>query len=148
MILANTGFPVYFPASTGSWPCRLRISAITNRNRRNRRKDDNPGDAQPDTRYLTTYYPGTYDAMQASAVTLKAGDEMPVNLTLALARAYRIRGIVTGIKAGQKAAVELVSKAGDSIHANEIGPDGQFEIRGVGPGSYMVGAVVGAKRSR
>lgn len=106
-------------------------------------KGDNPSDTQPDTRYLTTYYPGTYDAMQASAVTLKAGDEMPVNLTLAPARAYRIRGIVTGIKAGQKSAVELVSKAGDSIHANEIGPDGQFEIRGVGPGSYMVGAVVG-----
>ena len=104
---------------------------------------DNQSDAQPDTRYVTTYYPGTYDATQASAVTLKAGDEMPVNLTLAPSRTYRVRGIVTGVMAGQKAAVELFSKAGDSIHANEVGPDGQFELRGVAPGSYVVRASAG-----
>jgi Carboxypeptidase regulatory-like domain len=98
---------------------------------------------QNDTRYVTTYYPGTYDAMQASAVTLKAGDEMPVNLTLAPARTYRVRGMVTGVMVGQKAAVELVSKAGDSIHANEVGPDGQFELRGIAPGSYVVRASAG-----
>ena len=95
-------------------------------------------DAQPDTRYVTTYYPGTYDGRQASAVTLKAGDEMPVNFMLVPARTYRVRGTVTGVMAGQKATVELVSKAGDSIRANEAGPDGQFELRGVGPGSYVV----------
>jgi Carboxypeptidase regulatory-like domain len=99
--------------------------------------------AQPDSRYVTTYYPGTYDATQASAVTLKAGDEMPVNLTLAPSRTYRVRGIVTGVMASQKAAVELFSKAGDSIHANEVGPDGQFELRGVAPGSYVVRASAG-----
>ncbi|MFY9844066.1 MAG: carboxypeptidase regulatory-like domain-containing protein [Terriglobales bacterium] len=102
-------------------------------------KNDNNG-SQPDTRYLTTYYPGTNDAMQASTVTLKAGDEMPVNLTLVPARTYRIRGIVTGVPSGVKPSVELFSKAGDSIRANagEIGPDGQFEIRGVAPGSYVL----------
>jgi hypothetical protein len=103
------------------------------------------GDGQPDNRYVTTYYPGTYDAMQASAVTLKAGDEMPVNFTLAPARTYRVRGTVTGVKAGQKAVVDLVSKAGDSIRANEVGPDGQFELRGVAPGSYVVGASLGTE---
>src|SRR5258708_11372461 len=44
------------------------------------------GEAPPDTRYVNTYYPGTYDAMQASAVTLKAGDEIPVNFLPAPAR--------------------------------------------------------------
>lgn len=106
---------------------------------------DNPSDAQPDTRYVTTYYPGTYDATQASTVTLKAGDEMPVNLTLTPARTYRVRGIVTGVLAGQKAAVDLVSKAGDSIHSNEVGPDGQFELRGIAPGSYVVRASAGTE---
>jgi protocatechuate 3,4-dioxygenase beta subunit len=101
-------------------------------------------DAQPETRYLATYYPGAYDAMQASAVTLRAGDEVPVNLTLVPARTYRVRGIVTGVTVKQKPAVELMSKAGDSYHANEIGPDGQFEIRGVGPGSYVLRASAGA----
>jgi protocatechuate 3,4-dioxygenase beta subunit len=99
---------------------------------------ENQGDSEPDTRYLATYYPGTYDAIQASAVTLKAGDEVPVNFTLAPARTYRIRGIVGGLPASQKPTVELVSKAGDSYHANDIGPDGQFEVPGVGPGSYVL----------
>jgi protocatechuate 3,4-dioxygenase beta subunit len=98
------------------------------------------GEPQPDTRYLTTYYPGTYDAIQASAVALKAGDEMPVNFTLVPARTYRVRGIVAGVTAGQQPAVELVSKAGDSIRASEVGPDGQFEVRGLAPGSYVVRA--------
>jgi Carboxypeptidase regulatory-like domain len=99
-------------------------------------------EGQPDTRYVNTYYPGTYDAMQASAVTLKAGDEMPVNFTLVPARTYRVRGIITGVTAAQKPSVELFSKAGDSYraNANEVGPDGQFEVRGVAPGSYVVRA--------
>ncbi len=106
---------------------------------------DNQNDAQPDTRYVTTYYPGTYDATQASAVTLKAGDEMPVNLTLTPARTYRVRGIVTGVLAGQKPNVALVSKAGDSVHSNEVGPDGQFELRGIAPGSYVLMASAGTE---
>jgi protocatechuate 3,4-dioxygenase beta subunit len=100
------------------------------------------GEAPPDTRYVNTYYPGTYDAVQASAVTLKAGDEMPVNFTLVPARTYRVRGIITGVTPAQKPSVELISKAGDSYraNANEVGPDGQFEVRGVAPGSYVVRA--------
>ena len=107
------------------------------------REKSPPGDTQPDTRYLTTYYPGTYDGTQASPVTLKAGDEMPVNLTLVPARTYRVGGIVTGVSAAQKPAVELVSKAGDSIRASEVGSDGQFEVRGVAPGSYVLRAAAG-----
>lgn len=99
---------------------------------------DDPGDPRIDTRYLTTYYPGTYDGSEAIPLTLKAGDEMPVNLTMVPGRTYRVRGIVTGIKAGEKPIVELVSKAGDSVHSNEAGPDGRFEMRGVGPGSYLL----------
>jgi protocatechuate 3,4-dioxygenase beta subunit len=105
----------------------------------------NQSDVQPDPRYVTTYYPGTYDAMQASAITLKAGDEMPVNLTLTPSRTYRVRGIVTGVTAGQKATVDLVSKAGDSVHSNEVGPDGQFESRGIAPGSYVLRASAGTE---
>src|SRR6267143_1493014 len=101
-----------------------------------------PGEGQPDTRYVNTYYPGTYDAMLASPVMLKAGDEMPVNFTLVPARTYRVRGIITGVTAAQKPSVELFSKAGDSYraNANEVGPDGRFEVRGVAPGSYVVRA--------
>ena len=108
-------------------------------------QEDSPSEAQPDTRYLTTYYPGTYDAMQASSITLRAGDEMPVNFTLVPGRAYRIRGTLAGVTAAQKPGVELLSKAGDAYraNANEIGPDGQFEVRGVAPGSYVLRAGAG-----
>src|SRR6266478_7179686 len=106
---------------------------------------DNQGDSQPDNRYLPTYYPGAYDAKQASAVTLKAGEETPINFTLVPARTYRVRGIVTGVTAGQKPVAELISKAGDSIHASEVGPDGWFEVRGVGPGSYLARASAGTE---
>ena len=70
---------------------------------------------------------------------------MPVNFTLVPARTYRVRGTVTGVSAGQKPVVELFPKAGDSIRAsaNEIGPDGQFEVRGVAPGSYVLRAGAG-----
>src|SRR5260370_22596265 len=83
--------------------------------------------------------------MLASAVTLKAGDEMPVRFKLVPARTYRVRGIITGITAAQKPAVELFSKTGDSYraNANEVGPDGQFEVRGVAPGSYELRASAG-----
>jgi hypothetical protein len=97
-------------------------------------------DAQADTRYVTTYYPGAYDAAQASTVTLKAGDEMPVSISLIPSRTYRVRGMVTGVSAQKTVVVELVPKAGDSIRANEVGPDGQFELRGVAPGSYVLRA--------
>ena len=99
-----------------------------------------PGEAAPDTRYLTTYYPGTNDPAQATSVAVNAGDEIPINLTLVPQRTYRVRGVVTGIPAGQKPTVELFSKSGDSLRANasEIGSDGQFEIRGVAPGSYVM----------
>ncbi len=109
--------------------------------------DDSQSNGRPDTRYLTTYYPSTYDAMQWAPVTLKAGDEMPINFTLVPARTYRVRGMVTGITPGQHPTVELFSKAGDSYRANatEIDADGQFEVRGVGPGSYIVRASLGTE---
>jgi Carboxypeptidase regulatory-like domain len=93
-----------------------------------------------ETRYLTTFYPGTYDGAQASPVSLKAGDEMPIDLTLIPARTYRVRGLVTGVPAGQKPVVELTSKTGDSIRASHVGADGQFEVRGAAPGTYVLRA--------
>lgn len=101
---------------------------------------------QPDMRYLTTYYPGTYDAAQASPVTVRPGDEVPVSLTLVPARTYKVRGIVTGIPAGQKVAVELTSVASQTIlRSNEAGENGQFEVRGVPPGSYVARVSIGAE---
>jgi hypothetical protein len=104
-------------------------------------------DAQPETRYVNTYYPGTTDSSQASLIALKAGDEMPVNLTLVPTRTYRVRGIVTGLLPGQRGTVELISKAGDSALGGEVGSDGAFEIHGASPGSYVLKAYASAESS-
>jgi hypothetical protein len=101
----------------------------------------------PETRYLMTFYPGTFDATQASVLALKAGDDMPVNLTLLQSRTYLVRGIITGIATGEKPVIELRSKSGDSNRASsvDVGPDGQFEVRGVAPGTYSLFATAGTE---
>ena len=104
-------------------------------------------EAQPETRYVNTYYPGTSDGSQASLITLKAGEEMPVNLTLVPTVTYRVRGTVTGLLPGQRGTVELISKAGDSALGGEVGSDGTFEIHGASSGSYVLKAYTTADSS-
>jgi hypothetical protein len=103
--------------------------------------------AEPEKRYVTTYYPGTSDGSQASFIALKAGDEMPVNLMLVPTRTYRVRGTVTGLLPGQRGSVELISKAGDSALGGEVGSDGAFEIHGASSGSYVLKAYTTAESS-
>ena len=99
-----------------------------------------------DVNYLTTYYPGSTDFAQASAIDLRAGDEMPVNFSLVPSRSYRVRGRVTGIPASQKPMVQLISKGmGQTMNGADVSPDGQFEIRGVAPGSYAITVFTGAE---
>jgi hypothetical protein len=107
---------------------------------------DGAAENNNDTRYLTTYYPGTSDSLQAAPVALKAGDEMPVNLTLTPVRTYCVRGVVSGANS-QSSTVMLFSKGGYSYRASasEIGSDGQFEVRGIAPGSYVAVASSGSE---
>jgi len=104
-------------------------------------QDPHDTDAKPDWAYLTTYYPSTNDASQAAAIDLRAGDEMPINFSLVPARSYRVRGMVTGIPASQKPGVQLISESvSPAINGADVSTDGQFEIRGVAPGSYVIAA--------
>jgi hypothetical protein len=96
--------------------------------------------------FLTTYYPGTSDFAQASAIDLRAGEEMPVNFTLLPSRSFRIRGLVTGIPANQKPMVQLLSKGvGQTVNGADVAPDGQFDVRGVAPGSYSITVFSGSE---
>jgi hypothetical protein len=103
-------------------------------------------ESKPDLAYLTTYYPGTTDFSQASAVDLRAGDEMPVNFTLIPSRSYRLRGLVTGVPVNQKPMVQLISRGvGQTVNGADVASDGQFEIRGVAPGSYSITVFSGSE---
>src|SRR5262249_48045120 len=72
------------------------------RNFDRRPADSSETPARQDLNYLVNYYPGTPDFMQASTVSVRAGDELPVNFLMIPGRTYRIRGMVTGIPANQK----------------------------------------------
>jgi protocatechuate 3,4-dioxygenase beta subunit len=95
------------------------------------------------TAYATTYYPGTQDLRQAAAVQLHAGDEFPVNFSLAPSPSLVVRGSIANLAAGTSALVMLQSKDFNlTLNGAEIRKDGSFEIRDVAPGAYTVVATV------
>src|SRR5258708_3159413 len=109
-------------------------------------KEPEAGANRPDTNYLVTYYPGTTDSAQASAISLRAGDEMPVNFTMIPGRTYRVRGIITGIPANQKPMVQFIARGvNTSYNGAEVAADGQFEVRGVAPGLYTIMVLCGSE---
>jgi hypothetical protein len=103
----------------------------------------NDARANAATAYATTYYPGTQDLRQASAVQLHAGDDFPVNFSLAPSPSVVVRGSIANLGAGASALVMLQSKDFNlTLNGAEIRTDGSFEIRDVAPGAYTVVATV------
>ena len=103
----------------------------------------NDSSASAATAYATTYYPGTQDLRQASAVQLHAGDDFPVNFSLAPSPSVAVRGSIANLGAGASALVMLQSKDFNlTLNGAEIRKDGSFEIRDVAPGAYTVVATV------
>jgi hypothetical protein len=108
-----------------------------------------PGESEASSQgYAKMYYPGTPDAGKASAIVLKAGDEIPsMEILMRQILVYRVRGRVYNQvthKPGEGANVILIAKTtshewdfGDH-QANVQKPDGSFEIREVLPGSYVL----------
>ncbi len=95
------------------------------------------------TAYATTYYPGTQDLRQASAVQLHAGDDFPVNFSLTPSPSLVVRGSIANLGADSSALVMLQSKDFNlTLNGAEIRKDGSFEIRDVAPGAYTVVATV------
>jgi len=104
---------------------------------------ENSASSKNETVYAPTYYPGTMDKTQATAIELHAGDQVPANFALVTSRSFRIHGTVSGLPttAGSGIRIEVRSKVDSDIHYNpstKIDKDGKFEIRDVLPGSYML----------
>ena len=102
--------------------------------------------AKTDTGYVTTYYPGTTDPSQAVPLELRPADEVPVDFTLLPTRTFRVRGSIANLGASRsedsfgQGVVMLHPKdfSNQVFSAAEVGKDGNFEIRGVAPGSYTI----------
>ncbi len=108
-----------------------------------------PGDSEASSQgYAKMYYPGTPDAGKASAIVIKAGDEIPsVEILMRQILVYRVRGHVYNQithKPGTGTNIVLIAKTTSrqweftDHQANVEKPDGSFEIREVLPGSYVL----------
>src|SRR5882724_7962897 len=97
----------------GLFPGQYLVAVIPlpdSRNFEHLAKEPESTSSKPDLNYLVTYYPSTTDGAQAAVISLRAGDEMPVNFTMVPGRTYRVRGIVTGVPSNQKPLVQIMSK--------------------------------------
>ncbi len=95
------------------------------------------------TAYQTTYYPGTRDRAQAGMIQLHAGDDFPINFSLAPGPSLIIRGSVLNVPPGSTAAITLQSEEFSTVlNGAEMHKDGSFEIRDVSPGAYTILATV------
>jgi hypothetical protein len=93
--------------------------------------------------YQTTFYPGTRDRSQATAIQLHAGDDFPVNFSLTPSPSLTIRGSVMNLPPGSTAAILLQSRDFNlTLNGAEMHKDGSFEIRDVSPGAYTIMATV------
>lgn len=93
--------------------------------------------------YVTTYYPGTADPATAALIEVAPGVQLRgLNVTLAKARTFRVRGRVEGrhdanVSFFRRGQARWLSVDGD--HATDR--KGNFEIDGVLPGSYTLSAM-------
>src|SRR5215472_3807697 len=100
---------------------------------------DDPSSPPPDMAYVTTFYPNVTDRSQASPVELHPGDELPVQFSLTRKHTVRIRGSVTHMAPGAKAAVIMQSKdTRPTFNMAEVDKNGKFELLHVAPGAYVI----------
>ena len=93
--------------------------------------------------YVATYYPGTSDGSHAVSVDLHAGDEVPVNITLGVARLFHVRGQIANLPVEARDGANIVLRPVDEGFMRKVSPwpidnEGKFDISRVFPGSYSV----------
>ncbi len=101
--------------------------------------------------YVATYYPGTSERSHALSLDLHAGYEVPVNITLAVARLFHVRGQVLNLPAEAREDTNIVLRPLGEDFTREVSPwpvdnEGKFDISGVFPGSYSVLLISGTYR--
>ena len=105
-----------------------------------RTNPEDPAAPPPDMAYVTTFYPGTSDRAQAGVIVLQAGDDMPVDFSLARTHTVHIRGSVAGLAAGAKAVI-MLGGTNSMFNTAEVDKNGRFELVHVAPGTYTLMAM-------
>ncbi len=126
-------------------PGRYYISASP---RRSYERGMQPAAGQPEEEYATTFYPNAGDAGEAAPVDVAPGGQLRgLDLTLRRHRTVYVRGRVAGWQAAGRQRVMLFLRprgtAAPSMNRpGNVDPGGNFEFRGVAPGSYTLVAAV------
>jgi hypothetical protein len=98
--------------------------------------------------YATTYYPNSTSPESASVLEITPGAQISgINMTLARVRTVRIKGHVSGGAADVKRNINVMLLPRDNSGfgmpravARTIDSQGNFQLRGVAPGSYILRA--------
>jgi hypothetical protein len=107
------------------------------------------GDLKGEEAYAPTYYPGTYDPASAGALEIAGGTQLRgIDMMLARTRTVRVRGRVSGAVSPGPGRYIGVSLAHNNSPDQDVvrngttvfDPQGNFELRGVTPGSYIITA--------
>jgi sarcosine oxidase gamma subunit len=95
-----------------------------------------------DNAYVPLYYPAANDQTRATALALRAGEELGgIDLNLVPVRAVHIRGRVINARTSlpsKEAEVTLLSDQGETVFSSQNSSGGTFEFQGVPPGSYLL----------
>jgi hypothetical protein len=101
-----------------------------------------PKDGQPETGYVTTYFPKMTDSALAEAVDIKPGDEVPgLNIQLQKSRVVRVKGKALGADGKPITGAQIMlmnpARPGSMRMIMLNATDGTFELAHVVPGSYV-----------
>jgi len=109
---------------------------------------------QAEESYLPTYYPGTTDPTAAAQVELTPGQQIGgIEIRLSRARTVHLRGRVVNLSGVKSSMIQLMMMPRDSTNYNAMNramastPGGNFEFRGLAPGSYVLTAIIYDNRS-
>ena len=97
-----------------------------------------------DQGFAPTYYPGTPSIVDAERITLAVGQEVAgISFNLTPTRLSRISGRVIGWTSTRglgfiSAMSEESTMMGSMMPPGQVQPEGDFEIRGVPPGRYLL----------
>jgi protocatechuate 3,4-dioxygenase beta subunit len=104
---------------------------------------ERPAVGQPEEDYVPTYYPGTVDMASAALVEVGGGATVSgLNLTLSKARTVHVKGHVTNMVSPQRPVQVMLTPRnsvgfGGPMRSNPVDAAGNFDLRGVTPGSYF-----------
>jgi hypothetical protein len=105
---------------------------------------DRSAEPRPDEDYVSTYYPGVTDASAAVMIDVAAGEQLRgIDMTLVRRHTVRIKGRVSAPASASMLILAPRSLLGAlSLRMVRVDSKGEFEVRGVPPGSYSLSGSV------